>query len=168
MAEELLNEETNTQALKESDEEIILWVTLGISYAIDVFATEIEREIAILRNAGIGNQGIADTIRNDLLTNGRVFGKFSNNIKRGIVSGVMQANRIGQSEVYGDSVNFRWVSVGSPKICIDCADRIDEVATFEQWQAIGLPATGFSVCKEFCYCQLVEESVEIDGKVILD
>ena len=54
------------------------------------------------------------------------------------------------------------------KICIDCADRIDEVATFEQWQAIGLPATGFSVCKEFCYCQLVEESVEIDGKVILD
>ena len=168
MAEERLNEEENTRALEEGDENVILWVTLGISYAIDVFATEIEREIAILRNAGIGNQGIADTIRNDLLTNGRVFGKFSNNIKRGIVSGVMQANRIGQSEVYGDSVNFRWVSVGAPKICVDCQERIGEVATLDQWEAIGLPATGFSVCKEFCYCQLVEESVEIDDKVILD
>lgn len=168
MAEELLNEEENTQALEEGDENVILWVTLGVSYAIDVFATEVEREVAILRNAGIGNQGIADTIRNDLLNNGRVFGKFSNNIKRGIVSGVMQANRIGQSEVYGDSVNFRWVSVGSPKICVDCQERIGEVATLDQWEVIGLPATGFSICKEFCYCQLVDESVEIDDKIILD
>ena len=63
MAEELLNEEENTQSLEEGDENVILWVTLGISYAVDVFATEIEREIAILRNAGIGNQGIAEAIR---------------------------------------------------------------------------------------------------------
>ena len=63
---------------------------------------------------------------------------------------------------------MQWVSVGSPRICVDCQDRIGEVRTWNEWEALGLPASGFSVCKEFCYCQLVEESVEIDDKVILD
>ena len=168
MPEELLDEETGTQTLTEGDENLILWVTLGISYAVDIFSTEIEKEIAVLRNAGISDTAITETIRSDLSTNGRIFGRFSNDIKRGVVSGIMQANRSGQAEVYGNSVRFRWVSVGSPKICIDCADRIGEIATLDQWQSLGLPASGFSVCKEFCYCQLIDEGVEIDNSIIVD
>ena len=81
------------------------------------------------------------------------------------VFGIMQGFRVGQDAIYGDSVRFRWVSVGSPNVCPDCESRIDQVLTWNEWEAEGLPASGFSVCKENCYCQLVPEDVEIDNPI---
>ena len=158
MANDELTEE-NTQNLEEEDENILLWATLGVSYGIDIFITRLEREIALLRNAGVTDVAILDILGNDLATNGRIFGEFRNTIKRGIVSATMQASRIGQDRIYGDSVTMRWVSVGTPKICPDCEMRIGEIRSWDEWEALGLPASGFSVCKEFCYCQLVPESI---------
>ena len=163
----MADEEQNTQTLEEEDEDILLWATLGISFAIDIFATEIEREIALLRNAGIRNDEILRILGNDLSTNGRIFGRLRNNIKRGIVSAVMQASRIGQDRVYGDSVKMRWIAVGTPRICVDCEARVGQVRSWEEWEVLGLPASGFSVCKEFCYCQLVPESVPMPSSVRL-
>ena len=92
----MANEEQNTQNLKEEDENILLWATLGISFGIDVFVTKLEREISLLRNAGISEAAIVDILRNDLATGGRIFGEFRNTIKRGIISATMHASRIGQ------------------------------------------------------------------------
>ena len=153
--------EENTENLEEEDENILLWATLGVSYGIDIFITRLEREIALLRNAGITDAAILDILGNDLATNGRIFGEFRNTIKRGIVSATMQASRVGQDRIYGDSVAMRWVSVGIPKICPDCEMRIGEIRSWDEWEASGLPASGFSVCKEFCYCQLVPEEVSM-------
>ena len=50
MANDELTEEI-TENLKEEDENILLWATLGISFGIDIFITKLEREIALLRNA---------------------------------------------------------------------------------------------------------------------
>ena len=158
MANEELTEEI-TENIEEEDENILLWATLGISFGIDIFLTRIEREVALLRNAGITEAAILDILGSDLATGGRIFGEFRNTIKRGVVSSVMQASRIGQDRIYGDSVMMRWVSVGTPKICVDCSERIGEIRSWEEWESLGLPASGFSVCKEFCYCQLVPESV---------
>ena len=158
MANDELTEE-NTQNLEEEDENILLWATLGVSYGIDIFITRLEREIALLRNAGVTDVAILDILGNDLATNGRIFGEFRNTIKRAIVSATMQASRIGADRVYGDSMMFRWVSVGTPRICPDCEERIGEIRSWEEWEAFGFPASGFSVCKEFCYCQLVPESI---------
>ena len=158
MANEEFTEE-NTQNLEEEDENILLWATLGISYGIDIFIKRLEREVALLRNAGVTDAAILDILGNDLATHGRIFGELRNTIKRGIVSAIMQASRVGADRVYGDSVMMRWVSVGTPRICPDCEERIGEVRSWDEWESLGLPASGFSVCKEFCYCQLVPESV---------
>ena len=163
----MADEEQNSQNLKNEDENILLWATLGISYGIDVFITKLEREIALLRNAGVSELAIKDILRNDLTTNGRIFGEFRNTIKRGIVSATMHASRIGQDRIYGDSVAMQWVSVGSPKICVDCEDRIGEVRTWDEWESIGLPASGFSVCKEFCYCQLIPTDIKMPSSLSL-
>jgi hypothetical protein len=166
MANDELTEEI-TQNLEEEDENILLWATLGIGFGIDVFLTKVEREIALLRNAGISEAEILRILGNDLATNGRIFGEFRNTIKRGIVSATMHASRIGQDRVYGDSVAMRWVSVGSPKICVDCEARIGEVRSWEEWEALGLPASGFSVCKEFCYCQLIPADVSMPDSLTI-
>ena len=164
MANEELTEEI-AQNLEQEDEDILLWATLGISYGIDIFITRIEREVALLRNAGITDAAILDILGNDLATNGRIFGELRNTIKRGIVSATMQASRVGADRVYGDSVMMRWVSVGTPKICVDCTPRIGQVRSWDEWEALGLPASGFSVCKEFCYCQLVPEEVSMPASL---
>ena len=164
MANDELTEEI-TQNLEEEDENILLWATLGVSFGIDIFITRLEREVALLRNAGITDAAILDILGNDLAANGRIFGEFRNTIKRGIVSSTMQASRVGSDRVYGDSVAMRWVSVGTPKICIDCTPRIGEIKSWEEWEAVGRPASGFSVCKEFCYCQLVPEEVPMPASL---
>ena len=163
----MADEEQNTQDIKEEDENILLWATLGISFGIDIFLTRLEREIAILRNAGITETAIVNILGNDFANNGRIFGEFRNTVKRGIVSSVMQASRVGADRVYGDRMMFRWVSVGTPKICGDCTARIGQVRSWEEWESLGFPASGFSVCKEFCYCQLVPEEIEMPASLSL-
>ena len=164
MANEELTEEI-TQNIEEEDENILLWATLGISYGIDIFITRLEREIALLRTAGITDDAIFDILGNDLAGHGRIFGEFRNTIKRGIISAIMQASRVGADRVYGDNVMMRWVSVGTPKICVDCTPRIGQVRSWAEWESLGLPASGFSVCKEFCYCQLVPEDVPMPASL---
>ena len=148
-------------------QKILLWTTKRLSDTIRAFAEEINTEIRQLRESGISNREIAKIIESDFNTRGRIFGRLLNSVKRGIVSGVMFANRAGQDSVYGNSLKFRWVSVGSPRICVDCKDRVGMVKTWNEWESVGLPASGFSVCKSYCYCQLVPENIEVDNKVIL-
>ena len=159
--EEILNEST------QEDEATINFSIFAIAYFGSIFVERIEQEIGILRTAGMSDAGIIRTLTADFESRGRIFGEYSRSIKRGLVLGIMQGFRVGQDAIYGDSVKFRWVSVGSPKICPDCESRIDQVLTWEEWESEGLPASGFSVCKENCYCQLVPEDVEIENPTIV-
>ena len=169
MAEEYenLEEFLDAEEIEQQAEDTLLWVALGIAFGIDVLASRIEREIAVVRGSGLGDSAIIQILSDDLRTGGRIFGEFRNTIRRGIVGGIMQGFRVGQDNIYGDNVMMRWVSVGSPRICDDCSERIGEIDTWENWQALGLPASGFSVCKENCYCQLVPEDIEIDDRIII-
>ena len=167
MAEDYENIEEATANLTEEDENILLWAALGGAAAVDIFVTRIESEILRFRQANIGDAEILRILSDDFSTSGRIFGEFGNNVRRGIVSGIMQGARVGQDDIYGNRLKFRWVSVGSNRICVDCEARIGQIEAWEEWEALGLPATGFSVCKENCYCQLVPEDIEIDDRVVI-
>ena len=113
MAEDYENIEEATADLTEEDENILLWAALGGAAAVDIFVTRIESEILRFRQANIGDAEILRILTDDFGSRGRIFGEFTNNIRRGIVSGIMQGTRVGQDNVHGNSVRFRWVSVGS-------------------------------------------------------
>jgi len=166
MAEENINEsiEENQENLEEEDENTLLWATLGVGFAIDVFVSRVEQQINIFRQAGISDQSIIESLGGDLRTNGRIFGEFSSSIRRGIISGVMQGSRLGQDKVYGNQL-MQWVSVGTPRICVDCESRVGRIESYQEWISAGLPATGWSICREFCYCQLMPESIDIDKRI---
>ena len=132
MAEENINEviEENQENLEEEDENTILWATLGIGFAIDVFVSRVEQQINIFRQAGMSDVGIIESLGTDLDTRGRIFGEFGNSIRRGIVSGIMQGSRLGQDKIYGNQL-MQWISVGTPRICDDCQARVGEIATYQ-------------------------------------
>ena len=150
---------------EEQENNTLLWAALGLSFGVDIFVSRINREIEVLRGAGLGDVAILDTLGRDLSSHGRIFGEFRNAIKRSVVLGVMQGFRVGQDNIYGDQLEFKWISVGSPKICPDCEDRISQIRSWDEWEAIGLPASGFSVCKEFCYCQLIPAGISMPASL---
>ena len=62
---------------------------------------------------------------------------------------------------------FKWVTVSS-RACPQCAERAGRTESYEYWQTIGLPRSGFSVCRGNCRCHL--EPMDYKGKdtIILD
>ncbi len=170
---EILNDEEIDEILgnfeneaTEEDEQLLLWIALGIGYDIAIFATRLEREIAILRATGTTESSILDILQRDYNTRGRIFGELRNSVKRGVVLGIMQSSRLGQASVYGDSVEkFRWINVEGHKICEDCLGRAGGVDTWEGWMSRGMPGSGWSLCGGNCYCDIVPEGIKIDDSV---
>ena len=60
---ETLEEFLDAEEIEQQDEDTLLWVALGLAYGIDVFASRIEREIAVLRGSGVGDRAIIQILR---------------------------------------------------------------------------------------------------------
>ena len=175
MAIEITDEEINQildnyeEEIEETDRSLLGLLALGIAFDVDILATRVARHIAILRATGVSSEGIAGILLNDLQSHGRIFGEFRNSLVRGVVFGNNQFSRIGQLEVYGDSIGlFRWVTVQGHKICDDCQEREGDVDTFEGWQSRGLPGSGWSICGGRCYCILVPEDVNSSSTIRIE
>ena len=150
----------------EEDKQLLLWIALVLGYDISIFSARIEREITVLRASGTTELGIIAAIRRDYETNGRIFGELRNSVKRGVVLGIMQSSRLGQSAIYGDSVeSFKWVTMQGGRVCEDCQPRAGQIATWQEWESIGMPGTGWSRCGGNCYCMLVPVGVKVSDTV---
>lgn len=148
------------EKLDEQDRRLLTAIIAGMSFDIRIFAQRLGQEVQRLRRSGTDEQSIIGVLEQDFTSNGRIFGELRNAIKRGVIGGI---NQVFRRE--GDmGKGLRWVAV-SKNICPDCKSRAGEVDTIENWQARGMPASGWSVCKEYCYCQLIPESIEIDDKI---
>ena len=150
------------ETLDDKDREILLWIALGLSFDIRVFAERLGQEVERLIRSGVSEQSIIGVLDTDFRGNGRIFGEFRNAIKRGLVGGINQAFR--RSGEMGQKL--RWVTV-SKNVCSDCESRAGQLQTWGEWESMGMPASGWSVCKEFCYCQLIPDNIEIDDKIQL-
>jgi hypothetical protein len=154
--------EHTIKELDDKDREILLLAALGLSFDIRVFNERLNQEIERLRRNGVSEQSIIRTLESDLATKGRIFGELRNSIKRGTIGAINQAFRR-----FGDmGGKLRWVAI-SKNICPDCKERAGEIDTWDNWTVRGMPGSGFSVCKEYCYCQLLPVDVDVSDKLKL-
>lgn len=49
---------------------------------------------------------------------------------------------------------WTWVTVRDENRCDDCAERDGQVKTWEEWEALGLPGLGATICGWRCRCTL--------------
>ena len=145
------------ETLDDKDRGLLLLVALGISYDTRIFGERLRQEINRLVRSGVSQQSIASIINSDFQSNGRIFGELKNAIKRGVVGGINQAFR--RSGRMGKEL--KWIAV-SKNICPDCKSRAGQVDSWEGWEIKGMPGSGWSVCKEYCYCQLLPASLNIE------
>ncbi len=136
-------------------------------------AAEIAKEVRIMRAGGIDDDVIRQTLEADFAAKGRIFGRIDNSVRGHVVGSIIAASNGAQQEVYRDAGITdelrRWIVVNlgpnaAATPCPDCIPRQDRVETIETWQAIGEPGTGWSVCKQFCYCLLIPEVIEMEGR----
>ena len=148
--------------LDEKDRRLLIETALGLSYDIRIFSERLGQEIDRLTRNGLDEQSIIRVLEQDLATNGRIFGELRNSIKRGVTGGINQAFR--RAGEMGQSL--KWIAI-SKNPCDDCRSRAGEVDTWDNWEARGMPSSGWSVCKEYCYCLLMPESLDIDDTITI-
>ena len=122
----------------------------------------IQELVTTMKAQGMADQAIRQTLLNDLNSGGQLFGSFKNKLKNTVKNGVELNAKDAVNNKYKDSgiKNFKWISVGDGKVCADCEERHKETGTYEFFETIGLPASGFSICQTNCRCQLVPEDYE--------
>jgi len=148
--------------LDEQDRRLLIEIATGMSYDTRIFSERLRQESERLRRSGVDEQSIIGVLSQDFGSNGRIFGELRNSIKRGVVGGINQAFR--RAGEMGQSL--KWVAI-SKNLCDDCRTRAGEIDTWENWEARGMPGSGWSVCKEYCYCQLVPASLDVDDTIRL-
>ena len=135
----------------------------------DVFTSRISKAVQTQTSAGIATAATQGVLTADMATAGAIFGELRNTIKESIVEGINQTGRAGSFEAYEVEPDtlFTWVTVAGHKICEQCSGRTGQRLTLDEWEQIGMPGTGWSVCKGHCYCVL-DPSGKIDPLIELE
>ena len=125
-------------------------------YDADVFDSRVTKAIRTQGASGMSAAAISAGLANDMATGGPIFGEIRNTIKGSLVEGISQTGRAGSFEAYDadDKTMFMWVTVAGHKVCLDCAPRGGQEKTLKEWEQEGMPGSGWSVCKGYCYCIL--------------
>ena len=140
-------------------ETMLLGIVDRMVYDTRLFSTELQKTVQTMLSNGMAEDVIKQTLNNDMRTGGAIFGKLQNDLKANIIEATNQSGRMAQYEEYFKEYDekslFRWVTVTGHKICPDCQSLSGvEALTFEQWESMGLPASGHTVCRGYCYCVL--------------
>ena len=124
---------------------------------------DLEQTITALRATGATTDAIREVLLQDLKEGGLVFGTYRNVIKNATGNAVQFMSDAGIRGKYGDEQieEFKWITAGV-NVCKDCEPRSGQKATWQEWSSIGLPKSGFSVCKANCQCQLVPSEYDDD------
>lgn len=142
------------EALGEFINKEILTMNIFLKAKAKRTATTLEEYIQVRLAQGASKQAIEDALLKDLEEGGRIFGEFRNAI-RATSNGVM--NRFRDNAIFseiGTDTKYRWVAI-LVNTCPDCLERHNQIKSWPEWEAEGLPRTGQTVCKENCKCVLL-------------
>ncbi len=104
---------------------------------------------------------VSQELLDDLKNNGRLFGEYTRAIKATAHGNIKRVADVGLYSETGLDENYRWITVQDSKVCPDCGPRHADVMSWEEWSAVGLPRSGWSVCRSNCRCELVKTEADV-------
>ena len=143
------------EAMPDNVEAMLLGAIDSMVFNVENFATNLEQTVTQLTANGLQSEAILATLEADQVAQGRIFGQLRNDIKGNLAMATSHAGRLGQYQDFTRNDLFNWITVGGHRICADCESRpVANPQTYKAWEEAGLPGTGWSVCKGYCYCVL--------------
>ena len=122
----------------------------------EIFKLKLVDLITGLETRGLTTDQVVNVLLDDLENDGAIFG----GLKRGLIGSAdtmvdASGQRLDAEEFRkeADKELLTWTAI-LVATCEDCISRHGITRTFNEWEAMGLPATGWSVCKHNCKCQL--------------
>lgn len=128
---------------------------------INITSVRLDEYIKISLLQGRTAEEIERELLNDLENGGRIFGEFRNSIRATAHGNIRRISDVGQYAFEGVTKDMRWVTVEDKRVCPDCMPRHNKVKTFEAWEVLGFPRTGWSVCRDNCRCVLVDSDLDL-------
>ena len=141
-------------------DKILLTITVQAEGIGNMVLTEVKK----LAAAGMGEGEILDYLKRDFDTGGRISGIIRNTFSRTVSETLDWIPQEMMHAKFPGAKTWTWITVSDDRRCDDCAERHGESRTWEEWEAIGLPGAGSTVCGDRCRCELVpdgEYGVEI-------
>lgn len=152
----------------ELDESVATELTLFAKNMIsssDVFKIKAKALIDDLKTRNVSEEEIINILLDDFDNDGELFGGLKRGLKKNSTSMLQNIDNSATQQAWleeGFDEPETWVAV-LVATCQDCFPRHGVTLPHSVWIQRGLPASGFSVCKQNCQCQLFPRSV-VDSK----
>lgn len=145
----------------------------SVKRRLDIFFLEMEKEKNILKadidifKANAKMAGFTDKeIFAQLIQAGKdkegFVQQFSNRVKSVTVAAERREKAAQEIDQYRlitpEDQKWQWITISS-KPCPDCEPRAGKVMYLYEWERIGLPGEGRTICGKFCRCKLFPEPV---------
>lgn len=128
-------------------------LAVTMEYSADLLADRLQLRIKSMMASGMSPDAVYAVLRRDLGNSGPLFGGFKTTLETNVfpvVDNIAQGAMIEANPAAG---LWEWITT-SYDPCDDCLPRHGVVKTYAEWEAIGLPRSGFSACQSHCKCIL--------------
>lgn len=135
---------------------------ISLKAASERTSLTVEEFIQKLAIAKVPKAEIKRLLLDDLKNNGRIFSEYRNAIKATSEGTIGKVSTDAYLSEFGTEIQYTWIAA-LVRTCKDCLPRHGKIKSFDQWEVIGLPRTGWSVCRENCQCVLIPKEMA-DGR----
>ncbi len=126
-----------------------------------VFQLKLTNLIASLESRGMSSEQVINVLIDDLENNGAIFG----GLKRQLIGDSQAMIETADSRLTVEKFEKEsgeelgtWVAI-LVATCEDCIPRHGITKKWKEWESLGLPKSGFSVCRSKCQCDIFPASV---------
>lgn len=131
--------------------------------AFDDYIRDIKQRASDLISIGTDPEVVKQILLDDIKNNTGEFKKLSGTLNSVIDEGINKVSNFSSQEpIRVLSNRFKWIYEPGVEHCQTCIDRNNDVRSYEEWEDIGLPGAGTTVCKIYCKCTLWPVTVEED------
>lgn len=116
---------------------------------------------------GVSRDQIRDLLVTDLNTGGAIFGDFRRSLRTTANGTINRLRDGGQFSESGVETTYKWAAV-FVNTCPDCESRHGVEHTWEEWERLGLPRTGQTICRENCRCMLIPSEHSVLKPIKID
>ena len=158
-----------------TDQELQALVDEFKTIAIAELYIEAERQTLSLRKyimqqvrAGTDPNELKAVLIRDLNEGGQIFGSFRSQFKATVKNEVSNVNRKVHYAIQRENGMelLSWTLDPGKKHCEDCLSRADMPSrTMKEWQIIGVPEAGVTICGDKCGCRLLPDGIYTNAEV---
>lgn len=150
---------------------------------ISKFMLDFEATVSRMRDSGMSDEAVRASLEGGLvpLRLSPLFSSLVQGLAQAVAVGVqhvantalVQSLAATEGQPNAEDEEWVWVTVEDNRVCNDCQPRHNQIKTLLEWEQIGMPKSGWSVCDERCRCIIMpavfaSENLDMSQPIQLD